>query len=72
MKLYKIGQPWQNELLIDNQIELIDNKTLVLLHLNKKLIALNPGLEKVVQFCLTFPSGTRKSLVKKANCSPSG
>ncbi len=26
MKLYKIGQPWQNEPLIDKKTEFIDNK----------------------------------------------
>ena len=57
MKLYKIGQPWQNELLIDNKTRFIDNKNARFACQSRKLATPNPGLEKVVQFCLTFLSG---------------
>ena len=39
------------------KLSLLIIKMLVLPVLNEKLAALNPGIEKVVQFCLTFPSG---------------
>ena len=57
MKLYKIGQPWPNEPLFVNKLSCILNSWLVWPALNEKLAAQNPGREKVVQFCLTFPSG---------------
>ncbi len=42
MKLYKIGQPWQNELLLDNQIELIDNKNARFASLKQKINSPKP------------------------------
>ena len=50
MKLYKIGQPWQNELLVDNKTRFIDNKTLVLPVLKEKLAAQNPGVGRLSNF----------------------
>ena len=60
MKLDKIGQPWQNELLIDNKTWFIDNKNARFACLKRKISNPNPRTREGCPILSNFSLGGAK------------